>query len=182
MPVYIALLRGINVGGRKKILMADLKQSCERCGFEQVQTYVQSGNLVFQSSKGSSEAVSRQIEAAVRKDFGFEVSAIARSAREMEKLRSDNPFLKTADPDTGKLHVIFLSSPPPPEGVKKLAGFAAPGEQFHCGEREIYLYLPNGFGRSKLAAAPFERLLGVRATARNWNTVTKLCEISSACG
>ena len=180
MPVYIAMLRGINVGGHKKVLMADLRKSCEALGFEQVQTYVQSGNVIFKA-RGSADALSKKMEEMILEDFGFEVSVMSRSAAEMEKIRAANPFLKRAGADLTKLHVTFLSSAPPPGAVKKIEAFAAPPEEFQCKEREIYLYLPNGFGRSKLATAPFERLLGVRATARNWNTVTKLCEMSSAC-
>ena len=107
---------------------------------------------------------------------------IARSAEEMRHVLDNNPFLRRSGIDLSKLHVTFLSAAPAQAAVKKLAQLAAPPEELRCMQREIYLYLPNGVGRSKWVQTPVERLLAVRATARNWNTVNKLCEIASACG
>jgi uncharacterized protein (DUF1697 family) len=180
MPVYLAMLRGINVGGHRKVAMADLQECCGALGLEQVRTYVQSGNLIFKSRQISTDNLSKKIEAVILKKFGFEVAVIARSAEEMCQVRDDNPFLKRGF-EPSKLHVTFLSAAPLAAAVKKLEPFAIPPEEFLWRQREIYLYLPNGAGRSKLANAPFERLLAVRVTARNWNTVNNLCEMASAC-
>lgn len=182
MPTYIAMLRGINVGGHKKVAMAELRKSFAALGFDRVQTYIQSGNVVFRAAKGSAAELCKKIENRILADFGFPVPVILRTASEMRKVLQDNPFLKKSGIDISKLHVIFLSAAPQPPAVRKLKDLkTAPEDLRYCG-REIYHYCPNGVAESKLFRADFDRLLSVRATSRNWNTVTKLCELSSACG
>jgi uncharacterized protein (DUF1697 family) len=182
VPVYIALLRGINVGGHKKVAMARLRESCAALGFEQVQTYVQSGNVIFRSGKLATTELCQRLEKKILADFGFPVPVILRTGDEFRRAREGNPFLKKPGIDTSKLHVTFLSAAPAPAAVKKLDGLTAAPEDFRCCGREIYLCCPNGLAESKLFRADLERLLAVRVTTRNWNTVNKLCEISSACG
>jgi uncharacterized protein (DUF1697 family) len=182
VPTYIALLRGINVGGHKKIAMAELRKSCSALGFEQVQTFIQSGNVIFRSSRCSPTKLCQTIEDRIRADFGFEVPVISRTVDEMCRVLQDNPFLKVTGIDISKLHVTFLSAAPSRPAIKKLGDLAAASEDFRWVDQEIYHYCPHGLAESKLFRADLDHVLSVRGTTRNWNTVTKLCELSSACG
>src|SRR5271156_4385700 len=114
MPIYISMLRGINVGGHKRIKMDQLRKSFEALGCEQVQTYIQSGNVVFKTGKLSTSALSQRIEKQILSDFGYSVSVISRTADELSKAISNNPFLKRRGIDPEKLHVMFLSEAPAP--------------------------------------------------------------------
>src|SRR5260370_28332461 len=118
MPTYISMLRGINVGGHKKIKMDQLRKSFEALGFEQVKTYIQSGNVVFRGGKVSTQVLSRKIEAKTLGDFGFSVSVISRTQDEMERTIQNNPFLKGGGIDQTKLHVTFLSEAPAPHALR----------------------------------------------------------------
>ena len=181
MPVYVAMLRGINVGGHKKILMADLRKSCQALGFESVQIYIQSGNIIFQTARCSTTVLSKKIADRILADFGFPVPVISRSAEEMSAAARGNPFVKRPGIDMSKLHVTFLSSAPLRAAWKRFAAIEATSDEFRHSDREIYLFCPNGIAKSKLFAVNLERLLSVGGTTRNWKTVSKLCEISSAC-
>jgi uncharacterized protein (DUF1697 family) len=178
MPTYIAMLRGINVSGQKKMKMDRLRESFEALGFAQVRTYVQSGNVIFHATRSSLTDLSRKAEERIRSDFGFSVSVISRTSGEISKTIQGNPFLKKPGIDSSKLYVTFLSQVPMPAVLKKLDTWTAEPDEFrYCG-REIYLYCPNGYGRTKLSNNAFERVLSVAATTRNWKTVNKLHEIS----
>ena len=179
MPIYISMLRGINVAGHNQIKMTALRELFEALGFEQVQTYIQSGNVVFKAGERSTLQLSKKIEERIAKDFGFRVSVVTRTSAEMGSVLGSNPFLKTKGIDPTKLHVTFLSEAPEPAALRKLGEVAAGADQFRSCGREIYLYCPNGYGRTKLSNNTLEKILGSPATTRNWNTVNKLFEMSS---
>jgi uncharacterized protein (DUF1697 family) len=181
MPIYISMLRGINVGGHKRIKMDRLRESFEALGFEQVQTYIQSGNVVFRAGKSSTSGLSTKIEGRILSDFGFPVSVISRTDDEFGKAIADNPFLKQRGIDLEKLHVMFLSEAPAPAAVKKLAELTAAPDQFRSLDRQIYFHLPNGMSNSVLMKSPIDRLLSVVTTTRNWRTVNALHQICQDC-
>ena len=182
MAVYISLIRGINVGGHKIVKMDQLRAALEKLGFQKVQTYIQSGNIVFQLPKRSASTISKKIEDAIGKEFGHSAAVITLTADELKAALEGNPFLKKKDIDITKLHVLFLSGRPDAADVKKLTAIPSRNDQFEWRDECIYLYLPNGAGESKLATAPFDRLLSVQATARNWNTVNRLHQMAQDCG
>jgi uncharacterized protein (DUF1697 family) len=181
MAIYISMLRGINVGGHKKIKMDRLRQSFEALGFDQVKTYIQSGNVVFKGAKLSTAALSRKIEDKILSDFGFSVSVLTRTADEMRQTIEANPFLQQRGIDPGKLHVTFLSEAPLPAALKKLADLTTAPNQFHCLGRDIYFYLPNGVAESVLMKSPVDRMLAVVITTRNWRTVSTLYQMCQDC-
>jgi uncharacterized protein (DUF1697 family) len=181
MPIYISMLRGINVGGHKRIKMDQLRASFEALGFESVKTYIQSGNVVFKAAKSSPSQLSKRIEERILKDFGFPVSVISRTADEMNKTIASNPFLKEDGIDPEKLHVMFLSEAPSPVALKKLADLTAAPDQSRWLDREIYFYLPNGISQSVLMKSPVDRILAVVTTTRNWRTVNSLHQMCQDC-
>jgi uncharacterized protein (DUF1697 family) len=181
MPIYISMLRGINVGGHKRIKMDRLRASFEALGFEQVQTYIQSGNVVFKAGKSSPAGLSKRIEEKIVSDFGFSASVISRTAEEMGKTIARNPFLKMHGIDPEKLHVMFLSEGPTPAAVKKLAELSKAPDQFRSADRELYFYLPNGMSQSVLMKSPVDRILAVVTTTRNWRTVNALHQMCQDC-
>jgi len=180
MPVYIAMLRGVNVAGHHLIKMETLRKSLEGLGFEQVQTYLQSGNAVFKSSKRSAIEVSKMIEEMIARDFGFPAPVISKTADEMGEVILGNPFLREKGIDESKLHVTFLDAVPAPAALKKVEALKASPDHYHHAGREIYLYCPAGYGNSKLSNNVLERLLGVCPTTRNWNTVNHLHQMAAS--
>lgn len=173
------MLRGINVGGQKKIRMADLRGLYESLGFEKVRSYIQSGNVVFETAIKDAEEISEKLELEIRKVYGFDVSVILRSVLEMKKIVGGNPFLKGEGIDLSKLHIVFLKEKAgkiPKGDIDKVKGT---GEEVAKSRCEIYLFLPNGYGRSKLNNNFFEKKLGIPATTRNMKTAKKLLEMAS---
>ncbi len=181
MPTYISMLRGINVGGHKKIKMDQLRNSFETLGFEQVKTYIQSGNVVFRAGKLSTVTLSRKVEATILNDFGFTVSVISRTQDEMERTIQNNPFLKERGIDQTKLHVTFLSEAPAASAFQKMQVLIAAPDRSRCVGREIYFYLPNGVSQSSLWKTPWERTLSVVTTMRNWKTVNSIYQMCLDC-
>jgi uncharacterized protein (DUF1697 family) len=180
MAVYIALLRGINVGGHKQVAMEKLRAAVEAIGCTPVQTYIRSGNLVFRARKSPPEAWSKKIEVAIERAFGFPVRVITRTQAEFEELVGSNPFSKEKDADgnAAKLHVSFLAEAPLPAVRKEMEKLTTLPDRMHCGEREIYFHLPNGFAGSSLLHNPLERKLLKAATSRNWRTVNALLDMA----
>lgn len=173
MARMVALLRGVNVGGRNKLPMADLRSLFSSLGHEDVVTYVQSGNVVF-TSAGAVEPTA--IEATIARRFAIDTTVVLRSLAELERVLESNPY-PAADPS--HLHVGFLPYPPARDALRlpDLSGFAP--EQATLVGCELYLHLPNGMGRAKLP--PFlDRQLKVPTTVRNWNTVNQLTELARA--
>jgi uncharacterized protein (DUF1697 family) len=181
MPVYVSMLRGINVGGHKKIRMDQLRASFEALGFERVKTYIQSGNVVFTAPKAAPVGLCKKIETRIQGDFGHSVSVVVRTAEEMNQVLNNNPFLKDNGIDPEKLHVMFLSNAPEPSAMEKVAVLASLPQQVRCIGQELYLYLPNGVAESFVMKKPVDRLLGVVTTMRNWRTVSTIHQMCQDC-
>ena len=179
MQIFISILRGINVSGQKKILMADLKALYEKLKFTDVATYIQSGNVIFKSNEKLSDIeFAKKIEEEIYKIYHFQVPVIIRRIDEMKHIISANPFLKEENVDVKKLHVTFLSEIPDKKNVESIDNTAFLPDQFIISGKEIYLYVPNGYGETKISNNFFEKKLQVKATTRNWNTVNKLSEMA----
>ena len=176
---FAALLRGINLAGRNRVSMPELRSALEAIGLEDVVTYIQSGNVVFRSRTGGAQKLAASIEAQVAEVFGIEVVVLLRTPAGLAKVAAGNPFLR-GGADPARLHVVFLSGRPAAKTAGRLDRDRSPPDEFKLEGREIYLHTPNGFGRSKLTVDYFERLLGVGGTARNWKTVTKLVALTEA--
>jgi uncharacterized protein (DUF1697 family) len=170
VPTYVALLRGINVGGNKMVPMAQLRALFEALGCTEVRSYIESGNVIFASSK---PLATRQVEAAIVDTFGIDVAVMIRTAGAVEKVVKANPF---PDVDQSKLHVGFMTRKPSATAVANLDTERFRPEQFVVSGTELYVYLPNGVGNTKLLAY-VGRQLGIPTTVRNWNTLTKLVEL-----
>ena len=182
MPIYIAMLRGINVGPHKRMKMEKLRASCEALGCQQVKTYIQSGNVVLQAARLSASSLTKRIEERILADFGFSSDVILRTREEMQKTVTGNPLLKEEGIDSSKLHVVFLSEAPAPSAMKKLEALTlAPDRVRHSG-KEIYFYFPNGVSGSSLWKHNLDRELSITFTMRNWNTVNKLYEMAVGLG
>lgn len=175
MMAYLALLRGINLGSRNKIAMPQLRSLFVDLGHQDVATYVQSGNVVFTSSLSASE-IAPAIERGISDTFGLSISVVLRTRTELKRVAAGNPFLRKGT-DFTSLHVMFLADAPSKQAVNSLDPDRSPADKFEVRGREIYLHYPNGAGRSKLTIDYFERLLKTSATARNWNTVTKILKL-----
>jgi len=181
LQTFISILRGINVSGQKKILMADLKALYESLRFKDIATYIQSGNVVFKSNEKITDLhIAKKIEEAIFKNYNFQVPVIVRSSDEMKKIVSSNPFLKQKNIDVKKLHVTFLSEIPAKTAVETIENIDFSPDQFVISGKEIYLRIPESYGETKLSNQFFEKKLKVSATTRNWNTVMELMEMSSA--
>lgn len=179
MPRYIALLRGINVGGNKKVPMAQLRELMEGLGYTDVATLLQSGNAVFTSKEKSAAKVGKQLEAAIAKEFGFEVSVLIRTRDELAAAIQANP-LSGAEDDPSHFLVTFLSDVPDPKKLAAIEPTAYLPDEFRVVGREIYARFPEGIRDSKLATVLGGPRLGVTPTARNWNTVLKLLELADS--
>jgi uncharacterized protein (DUF1697 family) len=179
--VYVALLRGINIGPHKRMKMENLRASCEVLGFNNVQTYIQSGNLVCEAGKLSSDAAAKKIEAQIEKDFGFSVDVIARTGEEMKQIVTGNPLLKEPGVDAAKLHVVFLSTAPSADAIKKLEAIVKAPDEVRCTGKEIFFYFPNGVSGSTIWKHNLDRVLGISGTMRNWRTVNTLYQMAGEC-
>ncbi len=173
------MLRGINVGAHKRMKMEKLRASCEALGFAGVKTYIQSGNLIFQGPGLSTQELAKKLGECIVKNFGFSSEIIARTREEMRKVIDDNPFSKERGMDVSKLHVVFLSQPAAPAGLKKLQELTLAPDRVQPGGNEIYFYFPNGVSGSSLWKHPLDRVLGVAGTMRNWKTVTTLYQMAT---
>jgi uncharacterized protein (DUF1697 family) len=177
METYVALLRGINVG-QNTLKMERLRQLWSELGFKNVTTYVQSGNVVFEA-EGSPSSLPSAIEPRLAGETRLPVAVLVRTPAELKSSISRNPFLKEKGIDQSRLHVTFLAGAPGKDALRKLTAVNAGPDRFHLSGKEVYLYCPNGYGRTKLSNNALERVLSVKATTRNWNTVNKLYEIAS---
>ncbi len=174
---YIALLRGINVGGKNKLPMKVLAELFRDAGCEHVQTYIQSGNVVSQAMPALASRIPALIAKAISESFGYRVPVVTRTADELREIARDNPFLRSdADPKT--LHVVFLMERPATDGVADLDPTRSTPDAFLVRGREIYLQCPGGMARTKLTNQYFDSRLGTTSTARNWRTVLKLLDLA----
>lgn len=173
---YVALLRGINVGGNNMISMADLKKSFFAVGFENVVSYINSGNLAFDTRKTSESLLIKRIEKAIEKDFGKNVSVMVRGQTDILQVLANNPYEGEYESHK-EMHVLFLKSELSADKKQLLAEAVPTGERFSILGREIYCHLPMGVAESYLGRGQFEKMLKVSVTARNWRTVQKLAEL-----
>jgi uncharacterized protein (DUF1697 family) len=178
MSTYIALLRGINVSGQKLIKMTDLKELFEAQGFQNVQTYIQSGNVIFSSKEKSSDKIKNIISNSIKQKFGFDVGLLVITPDKIEYVLKNNPYIKKKK-DIDRLYVTFLSDLPSSENIKKLNLIDYSPEEYIMDDKLVYLHVPNGYGKAKLNNNLFENKLKVEATTRNWKTINKLWELSN---
>lgn len=176
-PTFISLLRGINVGGRKKIRMEDLRALYASLGFSPVRSYIQSGNVVFGGATGGGAIVAGKIEEALAANFGFDVPVILRTAAEMEDVARGNPFLGEGV-DPSKLHVTFLKGAASDQARGDFAAHRVGSDELRLVGREAYLHCPGGMARTKLTPTFLERVLGSASTTRNWRTVNAVLEMA----
>ena len=169
---YIALLRGINVGGNKKVAMSDLLALLQRLKFDDARTLLQSGNLVFRTTGKTAAQLEHLLESEVLKRLGLETRFFVRSEEEWKTVIAKNPFPKEAKTDPSRLIVMFLEREV--ENEEALRDAIKGRETFRAGGRHLYIVYPDGMGTSKFSHAVIEKKLGMRGTARNWNTVMKL--------
>ena len=178
MPAYVAMLRGVNVGGNP-LKMPWLREACEEIGLHEVRTYLQSGNVVFASPLGAAK-LAAMLKQKIDEQTRLPVPVIIRSATQMADIVAQNPFLKRKGIDATKLHVTFLSDTPKHSDSERLDKLAGTRDEYRFARREIYLHCPINYGETKLSNTAIERALGVGATTRNWTTVTTLAEMLAA--
>ncbi|MFJ9679233.1 DUF1697 domain-containing protein [Streptomyces sp. NPDC101194] len=183
MTMYAALLRGINVGGHKKVPMAELRTLLTELGHGSVRTHLQSGNAVFSSASDDENALAAELEQAIEKRFGFPVPCLVRDGGYLAAVAAACPF-PAGELEGRQLHITYYGQPVDAERFAGIDAAAFLPEEFRLGDRALYLYAPDGLGRSKLAEALSRPALnkGVIATSRNWNTVVKLVEMTAATG
>jgi uncharacterized protein (DUF1697 family) len=177
MATYIVLFRGINVGGNRIVKMESLRNVLTEAGFENVKTYIQSGNLVLKSGQ-TDRQVDAKISEIFPKTFGFESRIAIRSLDEWNGLVAKNPYPQ-AEENPKTLHAVILDGDPTGQALDELQNKASKTESFTVSNRTLYLHTPDGFGTSKLALA-LDKVLKVPLTARNWQTVLKLQEMAAA--
>lgn len=179
MLTYVSMLRGINVSGQKKIIMADLRMIYEGLGFDNVMTYIQSGNVIFCSKIKSAVVLSKKISEAIEAQYGFTVPVAIRTREEFDKLIEENPYSIKKKFDMSKLYVTLLETKPMPSQIKSLAPVKSNDDVFRILKNNIYVYCPGGYGKTRLSNKYFENELKQSATTRNWKTITHL--YSMAC-
>ena len=175
MSTWVLLLRGVNVGGAGKLPMGELVGMLESLGLENVRTYIQSGNVVFESKRQISAELAEEIAAVIHDRKGFRPTVLILNPRQLHDAAASNPF-EGAEEHPKSVHLFFLSSAPSDPDIDALTELSSSTERFHLTDEVFYLYAPDGVGRSKLAKRA-ERILGVPVTARNWRTVTKLLDM-----
>jgi uncharacterized protein (DUF1697 family) len=183
MTIYIALLRGINVGGKNRIKMAELKRTFESMGLSRVQTYIQSGNVLFKSNE-EEEPLRKRIEHGIEADFGFSVTVVLRTADELKRIAANCPFSEEevsgaeASSEGESLYVSLLLEEPSQERIERLGDFRSEGDEYRIEGREVYLLFRHSIRNSKLANNL--QKLDVPSTVRNWKTINKLVTLADA--
>jgi uncharacterized protein (DUF1697 family) len=174
---YVALLRGVNVSGRRSIAMAELRRSLEELGLSDVRTYLRSGNVVFRDPAGDAQSIVAAVGERIAADFGETVAVLLLPSAELLSIAGANPFLSVAGVEAGALYVTFLFRPAAAADFAALQLPVRPGEAAALAGRAVYLRAPGGYARSRLSNAFFEKALATSATTRNWRTVTALAEM-----
>ena len=174
MKTFISMLRGINVGGQNKIPMPELKRLYEGLNYANVETYIQSGNVVFDGPDRTAAGMAAAIETQIEQQFGSKVAVFVRDAADFRRILDSNPFLMGRNESPAFLHVTFLYRAPSAAQWSSLKAPDGISDEFFPGVREVFIFCPNGYGRTKLSNTFFERKLGMPATTRNWNTVQAL--------
>jgi uncharacterized protein (DUF1697 family) len=179
MQKYISFLRGVNMTGHNSVKMTDLSDLYKVLGFKDAITYIQSGNVVFSSVDSSkTPAIALKIEHAIRERFKFNIPVMIRSVQELKGLMHSNPFINEEKFDPSKMAVIFLYEKVTETQIQKVINVDYPPDRFKIEGSEIYIYCPNGFGKTKLYTNFFEKKMGVTGTARNWKTITTIIQIA----
>jgi len=179
MTTYISILRGINVSGQKLIKMDALKKMYENLNFENIQTYVQSGNVIFSSKENDPKKIEKNIASGIETEFGFEVPVIVFNAKTLETIIDNNPFSKDKLKESSFLHVTFLAENPKQFDLESILSKKQPNEEIEFTNNAIYLYCPNGYGKTKLNNNFLETKLKVKATTRNWKTTNEILKLST---
>lgn len=179
MTSYVALLRGINLGPRNRLAMADLRALLDKLGYEDVRTHLQSGNAIFNAGTRSARAVETAVEQAIERELGLALRVLVRSAAQMAKVVAADPLGDRAS-DHARYMVVFLEKPVPASALAGIDPAAYAPEEFAVDGRHLYLWLPDGSHASRLARVMGEKRLGGAATMRNWRTVTRLAELAGA--
>lgn len=177
MPVLISMLRGVNLGPHNRIKMDALRELYKSLKLEEPRTYVQSGNVIFRTKEKDFPLVAGKIQKALEKKLACRTEVILRTTEDLREVIAANPFARR-DLEPGKILVTFLASEPGSEAQKALDAFNKHPEELHLKGRELYIYFPNGAGRSKLPWSQVEKFLKVTGTARNWNSVRKMLEMA----
>jgi len=172
MPQYICLLRGINVSGKNIIPMTQLKLALEQSGLHQVRTYIQSGNIVFNSDHKNSAQIENGIELLIQSNFDLKIKSMVIPVADFTKMLELNPFKKEAAAEPSRMILTFLECIPNAEGLQKIPESGK--DQWKIIDRCVYLYCPDGYGKTKLTHSVFESKLKIKATARNWRTCEQL--------
>jgi uncharacterized protein (DUF1697 family) len=176
METYIALLRGINVSGQKMIKMTDLTALLSEINFQNIRTYIQSGNLIFEYPATDQKELTGLIERKILHQYKFDVPVVIRHKTDLLKIKEYNPFLKRNE-NIDKLHVTFLDNEPSNDLIEKAKETAGSSDEFEVIGREVFVFCPDGYGNTKLNNTFFEKKFKTKATTRNWKTVVKLGEI-----
>lgn len=175
----IAFLRALNMAGHNLVKMKELEGLFSSLGYEDVKTYIQSGNVIFSDTgKEKKEVIARRLEKAISDRFNLNIEVMVRKVADLKGLAARNPFLDEGDFNPLKMAVIFLNKKPSGDSVKAMANVSYPPDKFHISGQEIFIYCPNGFGRTKLYTNFFEKKMGIRGTARNWKSVMAILEIA----
>jgi uncharacterized protein (DUF1697 family) len=180
MPVIISMLRAVNLVNHNRIKMDALRELYESLGFEKPRTYVQSGNVIFKTKDRNLPQIAKRIEDGIEERFAFRPAVIVRTSTEMKDVVSRNPFAKRRDIEPAKLLAMFLAADPGEEARKKVRSVKTDPEELRIDGRELFIYFPNGMGRSKLSWTAFEKVLNTAGTGRNWNSVTNMLEIAES--
>jgi uncharacterized protein (DUF1697 family) len=180
METYISILRGINVSGHRIIKMEKLRQLYLDLGFENVKSYIQSGNVVFQTKEESNEELGLNIEKCIKDNFGFEVPVIVNKLQEFKQILNSNPFLKDKTKNISFLHITFLSEKPKKVDLENILNDKFEQDEFNLLNKAVYLYCPNSYSNSKLTNKFFEKKLKVMATTRNWKTALELLNLAQS--
>jgi len=179
LETYIALLRGINVGGKNSLPMRDLAQICQAVGCQDVKTYIQSGNVIVHADDERADSLSARLSAGILEHSGLRVPVVLLTRQELAEVAQGNPYLaQGADP--AALHAMFLADAASPTALQQLDYERSPGDSYRVLGRTIYLNCPNGLARTKLTNDYFDRTLQTTSTGRNWRTVLKLLELAHA--
>lgn len=178
MPVIIAMLRGVNVGGHNKIKMEELRALCKTLNLRDACTYVQSGNLIFKTDERDLARLAKRLQDAIERKFGFRPDVMLRTAAEMREVIRRNPFAKRRGIEPSRLLVTFLASEPASDAREMAGEIETAPEELRMERREVYIYFPNGMARPKVSWSTIERILKTSGTGRNWNSVTKILEMA----
>jgi uncharacterized protein (DUF1697 family) len=177
MPRYVALLRSVNVAGHGRVAMDELRAAFDALGYSGVSTYIQTGNVLFTTSSRSEANIAGAIEQRLAEDFGDSPAVLVRSVAELQRVGASSPYAK-AGADPARHHVTFLATEPPKAALDALRLPPSGRDELVVEGKEVYVHTPDGYGNSKYTGSFIERRLGVVSTTRNWNTVTKLCELA----